>query len=49
MEPNVAREEAVEAAMLERIEAGELFEDIEELSPRYKEILKQTCRNRINQ
>ena len=34
--------EAVETAMLARIEAGELFEDAAELSPRYQEILRQT-------
>ena len=37
------RDDAVEAAMLARIEAGEMFEDIDELSPRYREILRQTA------
>ena len=37
------QDDAIEAAMLARIEAGELFEDASELSPRYKEILKQTA------
>ena len=37
------QDDAVEAAMLARLEAGELFEDASELSPRYKEILKQTA------
>lgn len=43
MESHETTQDAVESAMLARIEAGELFEDIEELSPRYKEILKQTA------
>ena len=38
----VENRDAVETAMLARIEAGELFEDAAELSPRYKEILRQT-------
>ena len=38
----VENQDAVEAAMLARIEAGELFEDAAELSPRYQEILRQT-------
>ena len=33
----------VEVAMLERIEQGEVFEDMEALSPRFREILKQTA------
>ncbi len=37
------RDDAVEAAMLARLEAGEMFEDIDELSPRYREILRQTA------
>lgn len=36
-------DDAVEAAMLARIDAGELFENADELSPRYKEILRQTA------
>ena len=34
--------QSTETDMLERIAAGELFEDIEKLSPRHREILRQT-------
>ena len=34
---------AVEAAMLQRIEAGEIFEDVDELSPKFRAILKMTA------
>ena len=34
---------AMEAAILERIEAGEIFEDMDELSPKFKAILRMTA------
>lgn len=34
---------AIEAAILQRIEAGEIFEDMDDLSPKFKAILKMTA------
>ena len=35
-------DDAQEQALLERIHAGELIEDMEELTPRYRAILERT-------
>ena len=33
----------IEAAILKRIEAGEIFEDMDDLSPKFRAILKMTA------
>ncbi len=41
--PSDEEQNAIEAAILERIEAGEIFEDMDDLSPKFRAILKMTA------
>ena len=41
--PSDEEQNAIEAAILERIDAGEIFEDMDDLSPKFRAILKMTA------